>query len=188
MKEVLRTVLGPQGGRLLIIDPRPADFIYLGKCFETVAVCSSVNRTNKCYERLRLQQVLSPPATLLCALIRHLPLQGSAFDALLCSSGLLSTDDIHPIKLLKSLRGLVRPGGTLLVVSNVAEGIMGSMASWARKNLIRRARLPLLTELTAWMLHAGLRSVRQVSLTRKMLPQVVTWAEVRHRPWDKDNC
>jgi len=91
--------------------------------------------------------------------------------------------ELEPLKALRVLRRLVRPSGVVLIVSRIREGAIGGVSSFLRTTT-RHDPHPRATDLTAWMLRSGMRSVRQTMIPRTLVPTMLTWAHVQERPWE----
>lgn len=186
MNDVIRAALAPVRGRFLLIEPPSTlviDLARLQGASMVTALHRGRRRARRSREKLAAVKDIAGKTSVVRGSLDHLPLVGASVEAVVCARGL--PHHIDPVDALRSLRRAVRPGGLVLVVSRLREGPIGVIGS-----LLRRAAwagdLPRASDLTAWMLHAGMRSVRQAVLPRTVVPGALTWAQVRHRPWEEE--
>ncbi len=119
----------------------------------------------------------------LIATVGGIPCRAAAVDVIVLATGVPTVGE--PIDLLRGLRRMVRPGGAVVVVNQLREGPVG-LAGSAVARVSRRGSLPSVTDLSSWMLLAGLRQVKQATVPNAVVPTVVTWATVRDRPWERE--
>lgn len=184
MNQLVRAALAPESGSFLLIDPPPSLVVTLAQlegASRLTALCRRRRLARRCRARVDGREPARQKTSVVVGVLEDAPFAPGSFDAVLCAAGLTSADE--PVSTLKAARRMVRPGGSLLVMSTIREGTMGSAASLLRA-VVRRQRLPRTTDLSAWMLYAGLRSVRQAHVSRAVVPQSLTWARVQKRPWE----
>ena len=182
MNELVRAALAPYAGWFLLVEPSPSLVMVLARrerVQRVIVLYRKPRAARRCRGRLEGEGPAHDKTSVVVGVLEDVPFARASFDAVLCAAGLPSLDE--PISTLSSLRQLVRPGGSVLVVSRMREGTVGSVSSLLR-SAIRRQRLPLATDLTAWMLYAGMRSVRQANVYRTVVPTTLTWARARQRP------
>lgn len=175
MIELVAAALGPAPGRVGLITPPPALVADLAKRAETLLILEPAPRKARRHAAARL-----PGETLILPLraSSDLPFAPASLDALVCHGSAPEREEID------RFRRALKPGGTLLLVCPVREGVAGGAASLVRRAARSRA-LPRAADLTAALLLAGMRPVRQAAVKRAVVPEVVTWAEVRPRPWER---
>jgi SAM-dependent methyltransferase len=173
--ELVVAALGPGPGRVLVLGSNDQLVGELAKRGGLVVRADEAGRRGR---RRRPDQVTGAPVVAIEGRGPALPFEAGVFDALVSVGGDSDARD------LASLRRLVRPGGVLLLVSRVREGVAGGAASLVRR-AARSGALPRASDLTAAMLRAGLKPIRQAAVKRSVVPTVVTWGEVRPRPWEE---
>jgi hypothetical protein len=171
--DLVRAAVGTGSGRLLVLEPPAATLRQLGRPGETLVVACAARKTARaCRERSAADEEAA--LVVLQADPARLPFKPRSFDAL------VSMIEPAPSLPIGPSQRLVRAGGVVVLASRVRTGLAGGAAS-----IVRHARrgpaLPRAGDLTAWLLRAGLRSVRQATAPGSV---VVTWAEVRPRPWE----
>lgn len=184
MKELCRAALGKAAKRLILIDPSPLLCTFIAERPETelmVVLCTRKRLATKCAQAIGEHD---PPFvnTIVSVIFgkgTDLPFAPGCFDALCCCVGLPSG---APLVLLKAYKAFLRPGGAFLLVSRLREGPFGLTGSVA-KRVVRKTALPKATDLTSWMLISGMRKIRQATVTKRLVPTVLTWAEVGRSSW-----
>lgn len=185
MNGPIRAALAPVTGRFLLFDAPPSLVLELSRQEGISHLTSAHSRrraARRCRERLVGEEPGLAKVAVLAASSDDGPFPRRTFDAVLCAAGLPAEEE--PLAALRALRELVRPGGSLLLVTRIREGTLGGMGSLVRRAL-RRGSLPCNTDLTAWMLRAGTRSIRQARIPGAVIPTTLTWARVRRRPWEE---
>ena len=180
MKDLVRAALGAADRRLLVIEPPGALMVELCRRPETELALIAARRRGRARRALTALRGTAPPDPPIVAALRlsatAWPLLDVTFDAVIFAVGLPC--DLPPIVALHRAVDLLRPAGAVLVVSPIHEGPVGKVRSVSRR-VARGAALPRATDLTAWMLRSGLRSVRQANLPKALTPSVFTWARLR---------
>lgn len=183
MKELIRAALGERTNRLLLIDISPSTLQNLLQRRETTFAAVTSART-RALRKIRDHLGNDGKYSVLRAELDQLPFDAPRFDIIIIDADEHRWDS--PIEMLRSLRTLVRPGGAVMVVNRLREGPIGNVTSVVCRVLCHRHQaLPRASDLTKWMLLAGLRKVRQANVPKALVPTVVTWAEVRLRPWEE---
>ena len=177
MIDLVRAALGPEAGRVLLVDPSLPAAAGLARCVESLVIVTPSPRRARKVEAIARK--LDPARRLLVveADLATVPFRAGSFDALVLLGGL------PPELPLSRARRLVAPGGTVVLVSRVRDGVTGGAASLVSR-AARSGTLPRASDLTAGMLTAGLRPVRQAAVRRSVVPVLVTWAQARGRPWE----
>ena len=185
MKALIGAVLGEAARRLLLLDaPLALGELARRPATSLVVVVSPRRRLLRQWQGGRAAPPAKPPVALVVAKPDTLPFARPGFDAVVAAEGAAPAPEAEPVAALRALRRLLRTGGALLVASRLREGDVGVAASLARQVAARGRGLPRAEDLAAWMLAAGLRSVRQARVRRVVVPTVVTWGEARPRPWE----
>jgi hypothetical protein len=184
VKSALRAAIGDVIGRILVLDPAPELLLELARRRQTtavVAVVRSAKAGRRCSAALKNLEPMTAPV----AVLRHSPeappLASAVFEAVILADGFVP--DLNPSTALRELRALLRPEGSMFVITPVREGTLGGATS-ATSRLLRRGGLPGRAEVTAWMLTAGMRRIRQAYVPQRLLPTTLTWAVTRPRPWE----
>jgi SAM-dependent methyltransferase len=120
------------------------------------------------------------PAALLEVRFDELPLRAGVFDALVLARGLPRL--ASPVESLRSLRGLLVPGGLLIWVQSIAEGPGGRLARLVSP--LARGMIPACPrhELCAWTMAAGFGEIGQRAGRGRLVPWAVTWATAAREP------
>ena len=184
MKALIRAALGEAAGRLLLVTTPTSLMLHLAERPRTtfvVLVSPHRRALKKPLAQLRSGEQKTATVALVAANLDALPFQDGGFDAVIMAAGRQSWRS--PLERLRSLRAQARSGGAVMVVTALGEGPIGGVTSFI-KRVARRDTLPRAVDLTAWMLRAGLRKVRQANVSSAVVPTVLTWAEVTARPWE----
>lgn len=188
MNNLVRAALTPEAGWFLLVDPSPSLVVavaQLEKAYRLTALCRRRGLARRCRARIATIESAREKATVIVGVPEDVPFPPASFDSVVCAAGLPTAEE--PVPTLKSLQRIVRPGGSLLVMSRIREGTAGSLGSMLR-SAVRRQPFPRAADLTAWMLHAGLRSIRQAYVSRSVVPAKLTWARVHQRPWERGDA
>jgi SAM-dependent methyltransferase len=179
---LIRAALAPVAGHLALFEPPLSLVLELARQERVTRITAAFagrRAARRCLSKLSGETPGADKISVVNAVAEDAPFASETFQALLCSTGLPKAEE--PLAALRTFRRMVRPGGLLLVVSGIREGTVGGMSSLLRR-AIRRGALPRASDLTAWMLRAGMRSVRQAAVPRTVTPSVLTWAHVRTQP------
>lgn len=181
MNELIRAALGEGSNRFLLIDTPITTVQSLVRRQETTLVVFTSVRS-KVLSKAREQLGSDGKVILLSADRERAPFSAPGFDVVIIDADQHRWEE--PVEQLRVLRALTRPNGALMVFNRLREGPIGGVTSAAQR-IFRGQVLPKASDLTKWMLLAGLRKVRQANVPKAVVPTVMTWADVRARPWEE---